>query len=350
MPLSDGRITSLSWSDDGKFLAHRTRGGEMGITSMEKGSEIETTVGTHLGYGCSAAVFSSNPAVIYYAASVDSPLSFAYDVCHNQLLRSFSIDQQTGPITRIVRNIPQDTFLTSTTNGNIQLWDCRRQQPLTSFLLHNKASMDGNISAISPDGNKMALSAGASAINFYDTRNYGAGPYWKCRYTPDDEYEGSLQSLEFNRSGDLLALKEDDYILSIPVDNPTHAAEIASVGYERPLSDENQQHLLEDATTPGANATWSPSGRLTSGNDDGSISHWSAAGVPIKSHGLIHSSIRHSSAVGPVSWNPRRDILATGCHVIFLWVAEGNSSKRPATDSTTERDTTDIKKAKEGFA
>eukprot|EP01060_Flectonema_neradi_P011920 TRINITY_DN18868_c0_g1_i1.p1 TRINITY_DN18868_c0_g1~~TRINITY_DN18868_c0_g1_i1.p1 ORF type:complete len:392 (+),score=47.57 TRINITY_DN18868_c0_g1_i1:60-1178(+) len=345
MQVGDGRITGLSWTDDGLFLAHRTKGGEIGVTSMEKGYEIETDISSNVSYGCGAISFSSNPSVCLYGATVVSPLVLAYDICHGQLLRIFSIDQQTGPVTKIVRNIPQDTFLTSTTNGNIQLWDCRHQQPLTSFLLHNKASMEGNISAISPDGTRMALSSGLSTINFYDTRNYGAGPYWKCRYTLDDEYEGSLQSLEFNRTGDALALKEDDCIMSIPVENATQQAQISPIWYEHPPIDDQQQDFLEDAITPGANATWSPSGNLTSGSDDGAICCWEADGSPVKSHGLINASTRHSSSVGPVSWNPRREILASACHVIYLWIAE-RSNKRPPSISSSIVSTADVKKQK----
>jgi len=244
----------------------------------------------------------------------------------NKILREFT--GHLGVITTLSMNPADDTFLSSSVDGTVKLWDLRNSgnsvmelklpgnvegSPLAVF---DSTGLVFGVSAAMPD------SAGYY-VNLYDARNYSQGPFSEMKVkredierkisgaaTPERAFalsKSEWTSIEFNKSGkQILACANNGVAVSID-------------GYDGRV----EHGFVAEVRQPGGPhpgmpiaACFTPDDRsVVVGNDDGSVSCYQA------SSGLLARRLRgHVDRVGAVASNPKYCQIGTACTNTAIWV------------------------------
>ncbi|KAL7542257.1 hypothetical protein ACHAXR_011619 [Thalassiosira sp. AJA248-18] len=244
----------------------------------------------------------------------------------NKILREF--EGHSGVINGISMSPVDDTFLTSSIDGTVRLWDCGKSgNSLGEMKL--PANVEGAPLAVFDStglvfGVSAAMAGGeGNHIQLYDARNYTVGPFSEMKVTRQDiesklRVSGSTPerayalskaewtSMEFNKSGKQILIGANGGI-ALSVD-----------GYEGTVL-----HSFLTETGPGGTTSSLPMAAcftvddrsVICGNDDGTVSCYQA------DSGLLARKLRgHVDRVGAVAVSPKYAQFATACTGTAVWI------------------------------
>mmetsp|Transcript_6327 Transcript_6327/g.14586 ORF Transcript_6327/g.14586 Transcript_6327/m.14586 type:complete len:348 (-) Transcript_6327:866-1909(-) len=246
-------------------------------------------------------------------------------VFDNRILREFK--GHSGVINGISMNPVDDTFISSSIDGTVRLWDLGKSGNNIMELKLPSNTEGSPLAVFDSTGLVFGVSAGQPDkagyfVNLYDARNYAAGPFAEMRVaredierklagsvTPERAYALSRSewtSLEFNKSGkQILACCANGLAISID-------------GFDGGIARAFLSEITPGATqstTPLAACFTSDDKSVIVGNEDGTVSCYQA------DSGLLARRLRgHVSRVSAVACNPKYCQLATACTNTAVWV------------------------------
>lgn len=163
------QINSISYSDSGEWLISCSNDDSMNLYDCFEGKFKNTFFSKK--YGCSSVSFThSNNCIIHASTMINDSIKYLslYD---NKYLRYFN--GHIKPVTRIVVSPVDDTFLSSSFDKTIRLWDLR--SPNCQGMLCTNSEYP--CCSIDPEGLIFASSVDGSAIKLYDIRSFDRGPF-----------------------------------------------------------------------------------------------------------------------------------------------------------------------------
>eukprot|EP00592_Proboscia_alata_P014491 CAMPEP_0194392832 /NCGR_PEP_ID=MMETSP0174-20130528/122959_1 /TAXON_ID=216777 /ORGANISM="Proboscia alata, Strain PI-D3" /LENGTH=380 /DNA_ID=CAMNT_0039188445 /DNA_START=45 /DNA_END=1184 /DNA_ORIENTATION=- len=358
-------VTSLSFHEDGEhlyiasndsLLLVNTQSPDPATTTPALRAEthgVRRVEPTHhplsvltTGFGSSAPGSSGVAGVGVTAApgALHSRHAVNYWSLHdNKILRTFR--GHTGEISNLSMNPVDDTFLSSSADGTVRLWNL--QQPGCLAKLEMPAA--GNSGGVTVSGAPYAafdstgLVFGITAacedgnrIHLYDARKYSSGAFAEIVCKSSDllaELPSKLvgtsgvtaatrlkemssadwTSLQFNASGNrlLVTTKKGIFLLLDGFDGKLlHAFQ----GEGPPTTESDAASAVSHPEEPLSGCFTPDDKHVLGGCEDGSVSCWDA-----ETGKLCHRLEGHVGRVNAVACNPKTALLATACTNTALW-------------------------------
>mmetsp|Transcript_19591 Transcript_19591/g.29673 ORF Transcript_19591/g.29673 Transcript_19591/m.29673 type:complete len:352 (-) Transcript_19591:42-1097(-) len=330
--------TSMSFDESGAFLFVASQDSRLRIVDCLRGTDkpafkldrdgIKLVSSTH-----------HNQSVLFSGGEKDKTQNVGqrhalnYLSLHdNKILRQFR--GHSGEITDISMNPADDTFLTSSADRTIRLWNLQQAGSLATMDLPRRGP---NGLTIDPHGipsaafDRTGLVFGVTApldanvghvVNLYDARNYGSGAFAEMKVEnatvlqsitnkmirPDMAAElakSTWTSMKFNKSGNQILVTTNKGLV-LMVD-----------GYDGKLT---HTFICTNAdgnpgTEPSA-ACWSSDDKtILCGNEDGSLFVYDAT-----SGDTLRKMKGHVGRVGCIASNPKYQQIASSCTNTALWL------------------------------
>ncbi|KAL7460607.1 hypothetical protein ACHAXS_001051 [Conticribra weissflogii] len=276
---------------------------------------IQSTHHGHCVLFSSGSQRGSKTNAVYYLSAHD-----------NKILREFS--GHTGVVTGISMSPVDDTFLTSSTDGTVRLWDIGKSGNNVGQMT-SPQNVEGSPFASFDStglvyGISVAMAGGeGNHIHLYDARNFTVGPFSEMKVTrqeieallrkdgctPESAYSLSLSewiSMEFNKSGKqiLIGTKSGVAITIDGYDGVALRSFMLDSGHDKASSSEP----LAACFTPDERS-------VLCGNENGTISCFDA------NTGILNRKLKgHVDRVGCVAANPKYTQIATSCTNTALWI------------------------------
>jgi COMPASS component SWD2 len=314
-------ITSSSYHESGQRLfVASSEDSKLHIIDCSNGKPIQPSLKCELeGVRIVEATHHENNVLF---AGKDIPQSSVinyWSTYDNKILRKFR--GHTNTVTSISMSPTDDSFLTSSTDRTVRLWNisqsgCIAEMKLPIEAVHNP------LTAFDSTGLVFAVTAGVKDgtghfVHLYDAQNYSAGPFSELKVNNDDiekllrsqssinpdivvqQTKAEWTSLNFNQSGNQI-LVGNSMGLSIVLD-----------GFEgtvqRVLSGQAKRATVH-CITPDDNV-------LLQGNDNGSISCWD-----INAGSIIKTLHGHKGPINCIKSNPKFAQIASSCTQTALWI------------------------------
>lgn len=285
-----GEAIGLTWSDAGDMLFSVSNTGVLQSFSIDSGKQVRVTqdqvselsghvAWTHAKHGVLVGM-KANGGVRYWSLH------------DNRVLAEFVAG---GSLRCLSMSPANDTFLTTTDEGTVTLWDLKSKTAVARVEAESGAEV-----AFDPSGEVWALglslAPGSVKIRLYASDSVEAGPFdtWDILNMP-----GSIRGLEFSADAKQLALSFDGGKVVV-VD--------AFTG--------DGKWSLGLGTEKSVRPSWSSDGMfLCGGMGDGTIGVWKASDGE-----YVMGLEGHRCSTPIVSWSPERGVLASGGHdAIVLW-------------------------------
>lgn len=191
----------------------------------------------------------------------------------------------------------QDLFASASMDGTARIWDLRTtdcQGVLRLDVQGHRPSV-----AFDPQGLVFAAATGSGQLKLFDLRGYDKGPF--TTFKPDLGNSTGLSCMKFSNDGKLMLLSTTSGKIAL-LDAFTGNLEKTFAGHK------NEQGMpLEACFTPDANF-------VLSGSEDGAIWRWD---VKTGTHAVLRE---HSAPVTAIKCNPTRQMLASACMSLCLWL------------------------------
>jgi len=243
----------------------------------------------------------------------------------NKLLRNFR--GHSGDVTDISMSPTDDTFITSSTDRTVRMWNleqagCIAQlelPPSVGSAVHSTFDSTGLVFGVTAP----MAGGGGQHVHLYDARQYGAGPFADLKVEQSsieksiaskgvarelamDLSRADWTSMRFNKSGKQLLVSARKG-LSLVLD-----------GFDASVS----HSFIADGANPALPPAHPPAVCFTPddktilvGNENGSLSCWNA-----QSGELVRKLEGHVGRVGCVAANPKYSQLASSCTNTALWI------------------------------
>ena len=236
----------------------------------------------------------------------------------NKILRKFRGHQD--KVTRISMSPVDDTFLTSSMDRTVRLWNIQQAGGIAELKLPSE-TIEGPLACFDSTGLVFAVGAlmadgKGHYVHLFDSRNYGAGAFSEFKVTQQDVNSamqsqtglesgggiGKIHSLSFNTSGSQLLLGGE------------HGHALILDGFEgtihRAFSPTKRRH-----DGPLACCFSSDDKTLLQGNDTGGITCWD-----LEQGTTLQTLEGHQNQVKCLASNPRYSQLASSCSDTCLWL------------------------------
>lgn len=252
--------------------------------------------------------------------------AYYLSIHHNKILRDF--EGHSGVINGISMSPVDDTFLSSSIDGTVRLWDCGKSGNSLGELKLPDNAEGSPLAAFDSTGLVFGVSASMAGgegyhIHLFDARNYTAGPFSEMTVTrqdieskirrggstPERAYalsKAEWTSIEFNKSGKQILIGANGGV-ALSVD-----------GYEGTVL---HSFLTETgsgrapSSHPMATCFTADDRSVICGNDDGTVSCYQAdSGL------LARKLMGHVDRVGAVAVNPKYAQIATACTNTAVWI------------------------------
>ncbi|EAZ90862.1 nSTAND1 domain-containing NTPase [Crocosphaera chwakensis] len=301
----DNGVYSVSFHPDGKILASGGRDGTIKLWDVEKGEIIHTF--NHDNGSVWNIIFNPDGKIL--ASSGDDGTIKLWDVKRTELLNT--LNHHTGLVRRINFSPEGKILASGGDDGTIKLWDVEKGQLIHTLNPYNEAIVS---ISFSPNGKLLA----ASGINSKTIKiwNLQTQKYLE----PLVGHDTAIQSLSFSPDNKILASGSDQGIIKLWKSNKKQESftEIFSI------TTYGNVGAIETFLTILSLNFSRDSQILASGSNSNSntVQIWDS-----NTGNSIYSFNNHSDSVNGVSFNPKRNILASGSddQSIKLWDIDLNS-------------------------
>lgn len=255
----------------------------------------------------------------------------------------------TSAVTSIALNPSSDSFISSSLDNTVRLWDLRSQH--TQGLLDLTTPL---LSAFDPTASVISVSClAAKSVLLYDIRNYDKAPFAdfdvkvhedRLAALPTVQKAGGLgqwTKLEFSNDGKkLLLATTGGHILLDAFDGELLGYCIRPSGYTGRVAPSDLAGLRtqqQDGKRPGStvpssgqgDVCFSPDGRyVVGGSGEGEICVWDTLKADDDPNKLLHPmrELAAGSKLGAnnciVAYNPRHNLLATADRALVFWLPD----------------------------
>ena len=166
---SDTAVTSLDFDDSGEFVLAACNNDSFHIYNAKEGKHLKTLQSQK--YGIHLARFSHHHSSILYA-STKSNDDIRYCATHdNTFIRYFK--GHTNAVTCLTVSPASDTFMSSSLDDTVRLWDLRSSNPQGRLNLTKPC-----LAAYDPSASVVAIASNSTqTVLLYDLRNYDKPPF-----------------------------------------------------------------------------------------------------------------------------------------------------------------------------
>lgn len=282
---------SLDFDDSGSFLLTSSNDETLAVYDAKLGKLKNTAYSKK--YGCNLAKFTHKSTAIIYASTKEDDAIRYLSIYDNKYLRYYK--GHTARVTSLKMSPQDDTFLSSSLDETVRLWDLRT--PNCQGLMTTVVGMGPSVVGFDQGGLVFGVGMQSRLLRLYDLKNYENGPFasfdiakvinWNKPFYPQ------WSNIRFSNDGNnILISTKMDVIFLIDA-------------FDGSLKHTLKGHSNQDGLDIDANFT--PCGKYVySGSQDGSIYFWEVA-----TGKLITSLEGHCRETSGVAWNPRYMMFAS---------------------------------------
>lgn len=289
----NSRITGIDFSRDGQFVITSGSDDTVKLYSSIDGEHKKTFYVRK--YGAQCVRFTHHNKAILAAGARNQDCCIRYHSLHdNSYLRTFRGHQL--PINNLVLSPISDTFLTSSKDQTVRMWDIRQEGAVALVRVKHKPTV-----AFDNEGLIFAIGASRSSLKLFDIRNFGAGAFTTWYF--DLESRSEWCSMEFSPNSKYVLINTNQNFLMCL---DAFTGKVAQTYH----SHENSNNVnLHGSFTPDSNY-------VCCGSTSGDIHLWardSAEEVAVW-HG-------HPEPVAYTRWNPMRAVCASAGTNLGFWIS-----------------------------
>lgn len=254
-----------------------------------------------------AVLFTSRDRQIHYLSLYDDRFMHHFKG-HNKCINSLSM------------NPKDDSFLSSSVDGKIRLWDLRMRRAQAE--MRPSAHMHGKVcAAFDPTGVAFGVSLPDQSVRLYDLRNYSHGPFKTFKDLLTDLPEVAIDRISFSNDGKKLLLSTASP--SLLVVDAYQGKTVACI---------KRESWRHGGAHPLATCFTEDSKHVCTGLHNGGIQFWSFENQDAKSHAkLLCTYNYHKKPVYALQWNPRHLSMVSCGHTTAFWIP------RPGKPTVTRR-------------
>eukprot|EP01080_Neovahlkampfia_damariscottae_P003269 gene3269-5712_t len=285
-------INSISFSDDGNFLATSGDDETMQLYDVNEGRLQKKTYSKK--YGCDKICFTHSESEVLCASKNDFDDSIRYySFYDNKFLQYFSGHR--GRVTSISMSPSDDTFVSSSVDNTIRLWDLKTNYSHASVKVQGKSY--GQIGTF---GKVLAVATSVNLLKLYDVRNVDQGAFDSC--VLDSQTAVEYTGLKFGPRGNTICVTTTNSIIILDaMQLEKKILEITDFSNESALS-------LEACYTPDEEY-------IMIGSEDGKIHIWE-----IFTGNKITVLSGHAGPVHCLKFNPKYLMMASSCQNLAFWI------------------------------
>jgi COMPASS component SWD2 len=303
------RITSLDFTKDGELMLSAGEDDRLCIYSCQSGTMQRVVQCPRHGVG--VARFTHDPLTVICASrrgtagqggpsAVDDHALRYHSLHDNTYLRFFR--GHTADVLSVELSPKEDLFASVAADGTLRTWDLR--SPSCAGKMNFDPGGLRSALAYDPQGLVLAVGLCGGLVKLFDVRNLGKGPF--TTFAPEVGQPKDVASLCFSWDGKLLLLG---------------TAQGVAFNLDA-FTGELLQQYSGHANGSGVplEACFSADGALVlSGSEDGTLWRW-------RTHDAMPISAPlpgHHGAVTAIRCNPTRQLLASACVHVCLWLPAG---------------------------
>jgi len=287
------RVTGLDFSRCGQFIITSSSDDSIRLYSSIDG-QLQKVYHVRK-YGAACIKFTHHSKAVLAAGFRGQDCSVRYHSLYdNSYLRQFRGHQL--PITNVQISPVSDTFLTSSLDKTVRLWDIRQETAVA--LVRTKQNP---VVAFDNEGLIFGIGASRTSLKLFDIRNYGAGAFTSWLFDVDAS-KSEWCSMEFSPdSKHVLINTNQNFLMCLD-------AFTGKVSQTYHTHENNSNVNLHGTFTPDSNF-------VCCGSTNGDVHIWdrnTAEEVAIWRG--------HPEPVTRVQWNPMRAVCATAGSNTAFWI------------------------------
>ncbi|GMT25210.1 hypothetical protein PFISCL1PPCAC_16507, partial [Pristionchus fissidentatus] len=286
------RVNSLNYSNDGMHMISSSDDESIVLYNCETGTKSRSL--NSKKYGVDLIHFSHNVTdAIHCSTKVDDTIRYL-SLHDNKYIRYFQGHQK--KVITLAMSPIDDTFISSSMDKTIRLWDLRSPNCQGLMQLQQKA-----IAAFDPEGLIFAAGVNSEQIKLYDLRSYDKGPF--TTFSMEQEPHCEWTSMKFSPNGKQILMCTNGEVMRL-VDAFSGNIVQTLEGHK------NAKHnALEASFSPDSNFVFC-------GSSDLRLYAWSTETGNV----VAQLNTQHTAFFQQVAFNPRYYVLASACSNVFFWV------------------------------
>ncbi|MCJ1275066.1 member of Set1p complex, histone methyl transferase [Puttea exsequens] len=322
----EASVTSLDFDDSGEFLLAACSDDSIQLYNAKEGRHSKLLFSQK--YGAHLARFTHHATSILYASTKEDDCIRYLSTHDNAFLRYFK--GHTAPVTSLALCPSSDTFLSTSLDGTVRLWNLASPSPQARLNLSTPY-----LAAYDPSATVIAIgSASTHSVLLYDLRNYDKPPFAIFDIRPSmTQSEIANPKPDWTR----LSFSNDGRSLLLGSNTPSgHYLLDAFDGTLRarlPRSTSSTSALSNLRAAPGhpgqlgqGDACFSADGRYVIGGSgtDRDALVWDTQGQVEVETGMLRAmcGLPCPRRVGVVEWNPRFNMCATADREVVFWLPD----------------------------
>lgn len=293
---ADTNNNSIDFDNTGSFLLCSSDDETLRLYDAKLGKLKNTAFSKK--YGCNLARFTHKSTAIIYASTKEDDAIRYLSIYDNKYLRYFK--GHTKKVTGLKMSPQDDTFLSSSLDETVRLWDLRT--PNCQGLMTTLSGMGPSVVGFDQSGLVFGVGMQSRYLRLYDLKNYENGPFASFDLSNICFSHPIWSDIRFSNDGNNILINTKTELI--------HVIDAFNGTLKHTLRGRVNQSGLD------LEASFTPCGKYVySGSQNGSIFFWE-----VETGNLITSLEGHCKASTSVAWNPRYMMFASSDEdlVIFL--------------------------------
>ncbi|XP_054709980.1 WD repeat-containing protein 82-like [Uloborus diversus] len=287
------RINSLDFSHNGETLISSSDDESIVIYDCERGTHKRTLHSKKYGVDLIRYTHAANTAV-HSSTKIDDTIRYL-SLHDNKYIRYYQAHQK--KVTSLCMSPVDDTFMSSSLDKTIRIWDLR--SPNCQGVMHLPGSR--SVVNFDPEGLIFAVGINSELVRLYDLKSFDKGPFNTFKLPQDKDCDWT--GLKFSPDGKTILISTNGQVIRLI--DAFHGTPLqVFTGHIN-----NKGLPLE--------ASFSPDSQfIFSGSTDGRVHVWSAE----SGNKTAELCCDHTGPVQCVQFNPKYMMLASACTNMAFWL------------------------------
>ncbi|OBT77038.1 hypothetical protein VF21_02963 [Pseudogymnoascus sp. 05NY08] len=320
-------VLSLDFDDKGELLMTSETDESIQLYNVLDGTFNKSLFSKK--YGVKHAKFTHKSTSIIYASTKENN-DIRYLATHdNSFLRYFK--GHTGSVTCLTMNPGSDTFVSSSLDNTVRIWDLNSVNPIGMLNINSP-----HLTAFDPSACVLAIaSPAAQTILLYDIRKFEKEPFASFDLYPFAKHDPTARawrSLDFSNDGKslLVGTAGNTHFVLDAFDGKLKHGLIRKSGGTRRLSLAKEGPDGEDDTEArhhtSGDVCFSPDGRyVLSGQQRNNVLVYDITGATQTGGNTPMCELESKNEVAAIRYNPRFNMFATADRELNFWVPDRDS-------------------------
>lgn len=313
-----GQINSMDLSRANDILVTSSDGDDINVFDCESCTKLGSLPSGRQKHGTGHIRFTQNPNTVIHSSgskTIDNDIRFL-DLLRNEC--TLRLSGHRGKILSLSTSPVGDTFLSSSMDGTVRLWDARlgHHNAQVAQLLRANSACSRPIAAFDPlQGLFFAVAQDSRIVHFYDIRRCAPGgtaaviatPF-RTFHIPPEQVQSNVTGLDFSPNGlAMVASSDGDRITLFSIES-RRAFSLANF----------------NGCGMAIQATFTPDSQyVVSGSTNGSLHFWRV--LDRKREATVEGDC--SLPIQCVRYNPKHATLVTACKNVAFWKIAGPRDK-----------------------